>query len=315
MSNLTIKKIEQLERKDAASKWLVEGLWLNEGIGMLAAQPKTGKSWTAMDLAISVASGTKALNKFQVNGAHKVLVFFAEDTESIQRDRIELIKKAKGIEGDLENLGIVTSENGLRLDTDEGVMALHAIVAEFRPTLLILDPFVRMHQISESDSTAVAKVLQALRNLKNDFNTGVLVVHHASKGTKALRGSTEFAAWGETNLFMFKDKAENVMIDIQHRAAESTDGVPLKIGEINGGTSIFVIEESEKNNEITENSPQVLENLADKVLSAVNCYSTPRSLEEIVRRVDASPSEVRTELYKLIKNRDIQWTKQGYKAA
>lgn len=314
MSKLVIKKIEQLERKDSTSKWLVEGLWLNEGIGMLAAQPKTGKSWTAMDLAISVASGTKALNKFEVNGAHKVLVFFAEDTESIQRDRIELIKKAKGIEGDIENLGVVTSENGLRLDTEEGVQALRAIIANYRPTLLILDPFVRMHQISESDSTAVAKVLQALRNLKNDFNTGVLLVHHASKGSKALRGSTEFAAWGETNLFMFKDKADNVMIDIQHRAAESIDGVPLKIGEINGGTSIFVITEDEKNNEI-ENTTKVCENLADRILSAVRSHSNTRTFEDLVSRVDASPSEVRSELYRLIKSNEITWTSKGYKSA
>src|SRR5690606_6414917 len=105
-------------------------------------------------LAISIASGKPFLNKFEVNGgAHKALVFFAEDTESIQRERIELIKKAKGIDCELDNLGVVVSDTALRLDTEEGVNALRAAVQQFRPAILILDPFIRMHQISESDST------------------------------------------------------------------------------------------------------------------------------------------------------------------
>jgi AAA domain len=310
MSNLAIKRVEELEQTSEGTKWLVEGLWLNEGIGILAAQPKTGKSWLAMDVAVSVASGTKCLNKFTVNGAHKVLIFFAEDTESIQRERIELIKRAKGVMSDLDNLGVVVADKGLRLDLPEGVEALRALVAEHRPTLLILDPFVRLHQISESDSTAVAKVLQELRNLKNEFNTGVLLVHHATKGSKNIRGSTEFPAWGETNLFMYKDKAENVFLDIQHRAAESTNAVPLKIGELNDGTSIHVIEEHKAALTLV---PDVVESLQSKILGAIRSYSTPRTLEQIVQRVGASQIEVRNELYQLIKGKEIQWTSKGYK--
>jgi hypothetical protein len=283
---------------------------------MLAAQPKTGKSWTAMDLAISVASGKPFLNKFAVSEAQRVLVFFAEDTQAIQEERIQLIKRAKGIEDDIPNLGIVVSEQALRLDTAEGVAALRAAVEQFRPSLLILDPFIRMHQISESDSTAVAGVLSPLRKLKDEFGCGVLMVHHATKGSKNLRGSTEFAAWGETNLFMYKDKAENVFIDIQHRAAESIDGQPLKIGAIGDGTSIFAVDQHEIVEEKVEESQistQVLPSLADKIVSAIRSYPGPSTLEQIAKRVDSDVKTVRGELYLLLKQNEVLWTKQGYK--
>lgn len=316
MTALKIKNLTELEKRETGSKWLVEGFWLNQGIGMLAAQPKTGKSWTAMDLAISVASGKPFLNKFEVHEAQRVLVFFAEDTQAIQRERIDLIKAAKGIADDLPNLGIVVSEQALRLDTAEGVSALRAAVESFRPSLLILDPFIRMHQISESDSTAVAGVLSPLRKLKDEFGCGVLMVHHATKGSKNLRGSTEFAAWGETNLFMYKDKAENVFIDIQHRAAESIDAQPLKIGKLGDGTSIFAVDQHEIVEEKVEESQistQVLPNLADKIISAIRCYPGPSTLEQIAKRVDSDVKTVRGELYLLLKQNEVLWTKQGYK--
>lgn len=316
MTALKIKNLTELEKRETGSKWLVEGFWLNQGIGMLAAQPKTGKSWTAMDLAISVATGKPFLNKFEVNEAQRVLVFFAEDTQAIQEERIQLIKAAKGIADNIPNLGIVVSEQALRLDTAEGVAALRAAVESFRPSLLILDPFIRMHQISESDSTAVAGVLSPLRKLKDEFGCGVLMVHHATKGSKNLRGSTEFAAWGETNLFMYKDKAENVFIDIQHRAAESIDGQPLKIGKIGDGTTIFAVDQHEiveEKQEESQISSQVFENLADKIVSAIRRYPNPSSLEQIAERTGASVSEVRGELYGLIKQNEVLWTKQGYK--
>lgn len=324
---LKINKVSELKQVCQDSRWLIDGLWLSEGIGMLAAQPKTGKSWLGLDMAVSIASGKPCLDQFEVKTPKKVLFFNAEDTQAIQRDRFENIKKAKGIDIELPNLGVITSEDGLRLDTEEGIQSLRKIVSEFKPDLLILDPFIRMHEISESDTTAVAKVLKGLRKLKDDFGTGVMLVHHATKGSKNIRGSTEFPAWGETNLFMYKDKTEKLFLDIQHRASESNNGVPLKISELKGGICLHVLKENvsdqdvskrDSENSLTQNesphksSIRDFSSLSKTIMSLITSKFRAVDFNELKFQTQANEKELRFEIYNLIKQKQIRFTKQGY---
>jgi len=55
-------------------------------------------------------------------------------------------------------------------------------VAEPRPKLLVLDPFVRLHRIDENISGKVAPLLACLRELRRRFHIAVVLVHHARKG-------------------------------------------------------------------------------------------------------------------------------------
>jgi AAA domain len=38
--------------------WLIRGLWPADAYGVLGADPKVGKTWLALDLAVAVASGS-----------------------------------------------------------------------------------------------------------------------------------------------------------------------------------------------------------------------------------------------------------------
>ena len=50
---------------DAAGprRWLIRGIWPAGAYGVHAAEPKAGKTWNALDLAVSVASGTPWLGR------------------------------------------------------------------------------------------------------------------------------------------------------------------------------------------------------------------------------------------------------------
>ncbi len=62
----------------------------------------------------------------------------------------------------------------------------------------------------------------------------VLVVHHARKSAgairagQALRGSSEFHAWGDSNLYL-RRSAQALTLTIEHRAAPSPPSVPLQL--------------------------------------------------------------------------------------
>ena len=65
MSLLPVKRAAEIT-ESPPQRWLVESLWTQQAVGDLCAQPKSGKSWLALDFAVSVASGTPVLDRFAV---------------------------------------------------------------------------------------------------------------------------------------------------------------------------------------------------------------------------------------------------------
>ena len=96
--------------------WLVEGLWETEGVGILGGAPKSCKSWLALDLAFSVATGTRALGKYEVKTPGPVLIFAAEDQPARVRSRLEGLAAHRGQNLERAPLHLIV-ESALRLDT------------------------------------------------------------------------------------------------------------------------------------------------------------------------------------------------------
>lgn len=214
--------------------WLVETLWAEEGVGIVGGAPKCCKSWLALDLAMSVASGTKALGTYAVPRAGPVLLFAAEDPPATVRSRLLGLAEQRGLE--LERLPIhVILSASLRLDTPGDQARLLETVSRYRPRLLVLDPFVRLHRIDENSALEVSGVLAYLRDLQRQHRVAVLVVHHARKASagaeqagQTLRGSGDFHAWGDSNLYLRRRRGLLEMA-IEHRSAKSPDPVQLAL--------------------------------------------------------------------------------------
>ena len=107
-------------------------------------------------------------------------------------------------------------------------------VEKLRPRLLVLDPFVRLHRIDENISGEVAPLLAYLRELQRRYHLAVVLVHHARKGGskmragQALRGSSEFHAWGDSNLYL-RRHGDQLTLSVEHRAAAAISAVPLQL--------------------------------------------------------------------------------------
>ena len=148
---LQVSPAHRLDERLPEARWLVEGLWADEAVGIVGGEPKCCKSFLALDLAVAVASGTPCLRQFPVRKRGRVLLYAAEDAHCVVRERLEGICHAAGV--DLDKLDIlVITEPSLRLDLDHEAVRLHATVERLQPTLLVLDPFVRLHRIDENDS-------------------------------------------------------------------------------------------------------------------------------------------------------------------
>jgi len=183
-------------------QWLIEDLWSEQAVGILGGEPKCCKSFLALELAVSVASGAPCLRRFAVHRPGPVLLFPAEDALAVVRARLQWICTIAQVS--FENLPIeVITAHVLRLDLPADRQRLTETVQALRPRLLILDPMIRLHRLDENDASKIAALLSYLRELQRQFQLAVVLVHHSrkdghsSRPGQALRGSSELHGWGD----------------------------------------------------------------------------------------------------------------------
>jgi RecA-family ATPase len=209
----------KLEQATEQKRWLIEELWADEAVGIVGGEPKCCKSILALELAVAVASGTPCLRRFPTRREGPVLMFAAEDALHVVRERLEGICAAGGVPFDTLPVHVITAPS-LRIDLGNDRKRLRETVQAIRPELLVLDPFVRLHRADENVASDVAPLLAFLRELQRELRTAVLLVHHSRKGGharagQALRGSSELHAWGDSNLYLRRNR-DRIQLSVEH---------------------------------------------------------------------------------------------------
>jgi len=234
MSPLPVERAHELPTESAGlTQWLVEGLWSDQAVGILGGEPKCCKTFLALDLAVSVASGAPCLRHFPVHRPGPVLLFPAEDSLAMVRARLSGICAVAGVDFEALKVDVITAP-ALRLDTADDRQRLTHTVEHLQPRLLILDPLIRLHRVDENDASQIAALLSFLRQLQRQFQVAILVVHHARKDShgsrpgQALRGSSELHGWGDSNLYL-RRRGEQLTLSTEHRAAPSRDHIALQL--------------------------------------------------------------------------------------
>jgi hypothetical protein len=313
MSVLAYKPACDLPVSEEEHHWLVRDIWSEEAVGVIGAEPKCFKTFVALDLAVAVASGTPCLRYFPVARSGRVLLYAAEDSLIMVRRRLEGICAAAGLKLEALDLQVIT-EPTLRLDLEPVRRSLDATVAKLRPRLLILDPFVRLHRIDENASGEVAPLLAFLRELQRRHAVAVLVVHHAKKGAgrvragQALRGSSEFHAWGDSNLYLRKQADDTVILTVEHRAAPSMRPLTLELATNDLGVALRVVERTVA----TAEPPSSID---DRIIAALAASPEPLSFPELRGLCRSRSSSVYKRLDALTATGRVSKSPLGYRLA
>jgi hypothetical protein len=308
----TVRAALLAEPEKGDEPWLIEGLWMREAVGIIGGEPKCGKSFLALDLAVAVAAGVPCLRRFPARQTGPVLLYAAEDAAPIVRQRLEGIAHAAGINFQALDVHVITVPT-LRLDYTEHRRALRATIASLRPKLLVLDPFVRLHAIDENAAGEVAPLLGFLRSLQRDHHTAVALVHHARKGAgherggQALRGSSELHAWGDSNLYL-RRLGDNLYLSIEHRAAPSKDRLQLILRADPPALALALVE-CDPAQSCDRAQPSSLDRI-EQVLAASPAPLTQRQLREIARMRASHVSDI---LAKLLAAGRVSRCAEGYR--
>lgn len=63
MNTLPVVPAHQLAAICDEQRWLIDQLWAEQAVGVIGGEPKSNKSFLALDMAVAVASGAPCLGE------------------------------------------------------------------------------------------------------------------------------------------------------------------------------------------------------------------------------------------------------------
>ena len=180
-------------KKRPPRDWLVRHRLMRKHSTVTAAAPGVGKSTLTIEEAVSLASGMDFLG-FGIDRPRKVAVINNEET----RDELE-----RRIEATCVRFEVPFPSIAANLYLHSGVDAEKFVVARRGPNdsvaidvrtqqlseflrdagieLLVIDPFVQVHTVSENVNEEIEQVMMALRDISVRANCALHLVHHTRK--------------------------------------------------------------------------------------------------------------------------------------
>ncbi len=179
---------------------LVPGLLPGAGLGLLYGLSGAGKTFVALDLALSVATGAPWLGQPIRHGA--VLWIAAEGQAGLDA-RVQAWCEHRRIDERPRDLQVLAQPLDLTSPDDVG-----AIIADVRrldpprrPALVVVDTLaLSLGGSDENSASTMAAALKGARRLSDAFGALVLPIHHTGKDGGDARGSNALTAGAEVRL-------------------------------------------------------------------------------------------------------------------
>jgi hypothetical protein len=202
--------------------WLVDGICTEQAVMVIGGEPKTAKTWAAIELAIAVATDTPAFGEFKVRNEAKrgAFLFLCEDgPRSVQRRLRSMITGRGPVLSGWGTRLKVKALGSMHIDDAD---ALARYVATVRasgvvPALVVFDPLRDLHANNEDSSTEMVGVYKSLRALRTVLGCAVVFVHHSGKvtadsdkrrGGQRLRGSSALHGAVDAGLYLTSPSKE-----------------------------------------------------------------------------------------------------------
>ena len=187
-------------------RWIIPTV-LPEGLSMLVAKPKVGKTFLAQHLALALSTGGVALGAIPVTKG-RVCFLALEGSVAGQKRRYEKMLMGKEAPS---NLHLV--QDFPPLDPD-GIRRLYNFVSLYPDTcLVIIDTHERVRNRKKSTGVGYADDVHSftsLANLCKKTNVSVLVIHHTNKrpdgdSVDLVSGTTGLTGAVDNILLMYTD--------------------------------------------------------------------------------------------------------------
>ncbi len=164
-------------------EWVIKGV-MSEGLNILAGAPKQGKSMLALNIALTVAGGGKALGDVQVSTSDVLYLSLEDKHRRVKHRASKMLGKIR--EGLSES---VSSRLAIATDwprQDEGGLKLIDLWANkvSKPGLVIIDVWNRFAPVMQRQGNAYshdAEAMGAVKRFAERRGFTILIIHHTRK--------------------------------------------------------------------------------------------------------------------------------------
>ena len=199
--------------KQTLSPDLIQGVIREQSLTFLAGEEGSGKSITAMNLALAVAVGLHKFLDYDIKKNGKVIYLNNELPFSDFLGRFNHMKQ-KFYPHEVSQLGnFIVPESVPPMS--EFLGTLQKLIEVHQPVLIVLDCLYWAHDKKENDSSEMKDLMRLLVEIRDAYKVAMLVVHHTKKGTRYetmhndnMRGSSVFAGATDTVL-MFRRSSKD----------------------------------------------------------------------------------------------------------
>lgn len=174
---LNVISAKELQNKELPQLSIIVQRMLYQGLTVLASQPKIGKSWLSLDIAVCVATGQPIWNNETLQG--DVLYLALEDSYNRLQSRLNLILDGKEAPNNLYLSTMSSSIGSGLLDELNNFLILHP-----NTRLIIIDTLQKVRDTMKTTETAYGYDYKEVGNLKkfaDSHGISILLVHHLRK--------------------------------------------------------------------------------------------------------------------------------------
>ena len=279
-----------LDQEFPPVQYVVDGL-IPEGLSLLIAAPKIGKSWLCLGLGLAVAEGSFAFGAIEVE-QRPVLYLALEDGPKRLQSRMRTLGVARG-----------PSELFFATETPAG---LHATIEEFielhadRNPVVMLDTLGKVMPPAMPNETTYQRDYRVTGSLKRlvDSSPGasMIVVHHtrkqeASDFLDAVSGTNGIAGAADTILVLKRDREDNGAI-LHVTSRDAKEGSYSLQFEENGRWSLNgdSLAQASVNAKVGELVSGVGDRMA-QVVELVNAKANGMTTDEVASALDMSKDD------------------------
>ncbi len=317
------------EFSDSEVPWLIPSWMPARTIAFVISPPGTYKTWSILDLAVSVATGTHFLGIYPVKETGPVFLIQQEDYHGQTVERLSVIVHERYMITASENEGsfevqtppkvpiFVHTERRFRFDDKKAMADFREAVELHKPKLVIIDP---LYSTGDTDDfmASLPGHMFIFKDLRDKYGTTFLVCHHTKKSGDAksrdrLWGSQFLNAFLETGWQLSLETENTVRFHRHFKSAANPNDTIIKfdIGTLHGDYRYKPKEVEEE--EVREETRSVNGTSVDPVFTWLNkAPGNYFAMKEICQEVDRDKSVVSRRLASLIKEGLIERRGQQY---
>ncbi len=271
-------------------RWAVDGI-IPEGLTLLCASPKFGKSWLGLGLGVAVATGGYAFGTVPVKQGD-ALVLALEDPPRRLQERLALLCGA----ANLERLHIWTTwENVEELDS---WLTAHP---DCRYVCVDVLKKVRGYGLkNESVYDGDYRALEPFKELADRHRVAIVVLHHVRKATSddfldTVNGSHGLAGTADTVIVMARSRMTNNSVMSLTSRDFAEDEKAFTFDPLTGQWRLL-------------DGPAIRHEVADTrrtILDTLDRTTQPLTPAEVAKAADLDPQLVRKTLQRMLEDEQV----------